>query len=109
MNTPINWNDPTYIWNGIENYNWDNAYRTVQEFITVSGWEEQPLSWEKTRHKIPNDLAEKFLDVVIQVNGLSKNYKKTIAEKPIITIEHIQKTISKYKYSNVKVKVDKIK
>ena len=90
MKTPVNWNDSIYTWNGSENFNWDDAYRVVQE-VYYGG-----SDLTNHRKKISTETLEKFVDVVIKVNGLTQTYKKQKFEKPKITIDHIQKTFREF-------------
>lgn len=100
----VNWNDPTYVWAGSEDFLWNEAYRIVNQVAAGFGGWETP-GWKEIKKKIKPDLAEKFLDIVVKVNGLTQTYKVHKQSKPEITIEHIQKTFIEFGVDSKKVTV----
>ncbi len=103
----VQWNDPIFIWNGPEDFLWNEAYRIVQEVIGAIGGDWYvPRKWEDIRKRIDPELAEKFLEVVIKVNGLTKEYKRPFHQKPHVTVDQIQKTFREFEKKNVFVKAE---
>ena len=105
MKVPVDWNDAKYIWNGDEDFIWEDAYRIVQEVLGSPGDWTVLSSLEDLKKKKPQ-LAEKFIDVVIKVNGLSQSFKKQRGEKPVITIDHVQKTFREFGLDRITVKAE---
>jgi uncharacterized protein (DUF2267 family) len=100
LKTPVKWNDPTFIWKGPEDITWGDAYRVVQEVVNLwSDWS-LPNDWQRAQKKLPPEIREKFIDVVIKVNGLTQAYKKPVQSKPKITIDHVQKTLRHFGYQD---------
>lgn len=108
MKVWVEWNDPVYIWGGSEDFLWNEAYRIVQEVLGALGhWDYRKKPWDEVKKKLKPELADKFLDVIVKVNGLTKTYKVEKHEKPNITIEHIEKTVREFsKDSRIKVKAE---
>ena len=105
MLVSVVWNDTKYIWNGDEDFIWEEANRIVQEAMGALGDWTVLSTLEDLKKKKPQ-LVEKFIDVVIKVNGLSQSFKKQKVEKPIITIDHIQKTFREFGLDRITVKAE---
>lgn len=104
MNQFITWDDNSYIWNGDQNYTWDNASIIVNNVqASLEDWY-IPRTWEATKKKLQPSIAKEFLEVIIRVNGITQTYKREKEEKPNITIENIQKTFKHFSSNKVSVK-----
>ena len=99
METPVKWNDPQFVWNTNSDFDWDQAYWVVQAVGAALEWSYH-RNWKR---KIEPELAQKFLEVVVKVNGLSKNYKRDVTSNPKIKAFHIQKTFSAFDRPKVKI------
>ena len=108
MKVYVNWNDPTFVWNGAEDFLWNEAWRIVNEVsANLGGFEIQRRRkpWDQIEERLPKDLADKFLNVVVQVNGLTQTFKKQKMDKTKITVDHIQKTLREFGHE-IKVKAE---
>lgn len=108
MKVWVQWEDSKFVWDDpMEDFLWDQAYRIVQDVMGALGDWWTPRKRKEIEQKIPKSLADKFFDVVIDVNGLSKQYTVGKQTKPKITIEHIQKTFREFEYDRkVSVKAE---
>ncbi len=108
MKVWVLWDDPQFKWaDPAEDFLWDQAYRIVQDVMGALGDWWTPRKKKQIEQEIPKRLAEKFFDVVIDVNGLKHTFKGEKPQKPKITIDHIQKTFREFEYDKkVSVKAE---
>ena len=107
MKTWLNWNDPVFIFGGAEDFLWNEAYRVVNEVAGGLGlWDiprKRPI--DEIKKKLPPELVEKFIDVVVNVNGLTKIYRKNTEKQYKITAEHIHNTFAAFNIPRPTVKI----
>jgi hypothetical protein len=109
----IDWNDDEYTWDNIP-YFWEDAARVVQDAVTQLGGggggslvlpKEQP--WREVEKKLDPVTAKKFFEVIVEVKGVDKKYKREKPDPMTLTVKDIQKTINHFGYKDrVKIKVD---
>jgi hypothetical protein len=102
----VQWNDPIFVWAGPEDFLWNEAYRIVHEVIGAVGDWYVPRKWDDLRKRIEPELAEKFLEVVVRVNGLKREFKRPLQSKPHVTVDQIQKTFQEFVGKTIKVKAE---
>jgi hypothetical protein len=95
------WNKLTLHWNKI-NINWEDLYVLIDVAGSGTGgllvddrdvW--QSVDRQLKDQGLTQEKRQKFLKIVIEVNGLQKEIKKPIVEiKKSITVEHIKNTIA---------------
>jgi hypothetical protein len=95
------WNKLTLHWNKI-NINWEDLYVLIDVAGSGTGgllvddrdvW--QSVDRQLKDQGLTQEKRQKFLKIVIEVNGLQKEIKKSIVEiKKSITVEHIKNTIA---------------
>ncbi len=108
MKEYVNWNDLTYVWNGAEDFIWNEAWRIVNQVSANLGafeFQRKRQPWDQIEERLPKDLSDKFLNVVVHVNGLKQTFKKQKIDKAKITVDHIQKTFREFGHE-IKVKAE---
>jgi hypothetical protein len=98
----VTWNNLNINWNTI-NLNWEDLY-TLIDIVKGSGasglvldsnnvWKSADEELEKKGHD--EEKRNKFLKIVVEINGLQKEENRSFEEiKKIITVSHIKKTIA---------------
>jgi hypothetical protein len=107
MKIPVDWDDQIFIWAGSEDFIWDDAYRVVQQVSAGLGILDlhRKRPWDEVEKRVPKDVADKFLNIVVKVNGLTRTFQRKKIDKADITVDHIQKTFRAFG-QDVKVKAE---
>ena len=112
----LDWNEDVYTWSE-KDWDWKDVYLLIEESIggLIGGGnflDIDPLSpWESMERKlknkkVPEEKISKLLEVIVSVKGEDKKFSKSVTKNTKITIEDIQKTLSKYGNGHIKVQAE---
>ena len=105
--TPVDWNDPIYVWGSAENFIWSDAYRVVSDaYAGADDW-----YYSKKKKDLDKNLSieqkQNFYNIVVKVNGLTKSFKNHKSEKIKITADHIHNTFREFGFdSKISIKAE---
>ncbi len=109
------WNNDSLVWNTAD-YTWIDCFIVTKIILSLGGeiflpafkpWEK--LEKELHKKKITKEESQKFLEVLVKVNGLGKSEIRELEHiKKTITIRHIRNTFAEFA-KDIKVSIVKVK